>query len=114
MALCDRVSVMKNGRLVGTVRVADVGEDDIARHDPARQAAGAAALREGAAMYLGIDIGTSSVKTVLFDRDQRLIGQASQPLDGHAPASRLVRAGPGGLVEAPSRGRSARSPASTG
>ncbi len=30
--------------------------------------------------YLGIDIGTSSVKTVLFDRDQRLIGQASQPL----------------------------------
>ena len=26
-------------------------------------------------MYLGIDIGTSSVKTVLFDRDQRLIGQ---------------------------------------
>ena len=31
-------------------------------------------------MYLGIDIGTSSVKTVLFDRDQRLIGQASQPL----------------------------------
>jgi xylulokinase len=31
-------------------------------------------------MYLGIDIGTSSVKTVLFDRDQRLIGQASQAL----------------------------------
>ena len=31
-------------------------------------------------MYLGIDIGTSSVKTVLFDRDQKLIGQASQPL----------------------------------
>ena len=24
-------------------------------------------------MYLGIDIGTSSVKTVLFDRDQRLV-----------------------------------------
>ncbi len=29
MALCDRVSVMKNGQLVGTVRVADVTEDDI-------------------------------------------------------------------------------------
>ncbi len=29
MALCDRVSVMKNGRLVGTVRVAEVSEDDI-------------------------------------------------------------------------------------
>ena len=49
-------------------------------------------------MYLGIDIGTSSVKTVLFDRDQRLIGQASQALPGVAPASGLVRAGPRGLV----------------
>jgi D-xylose transport system ATP-binding protein len=29
MALCDRVSVMKNGQLVGTVRVEDVTEDDI-------------------------------------------------------------------------------------
>ena len=29
MALCDRVSVMKNGKLVGTVRVRDVTEDDI-------------------------------------------------------------------------------------
>ncbi|HHS83090.1 MAG TPA: sugar ABC transporter ATP-binding protein [Devosia sp.] len=29
MQLCDRVSVMKNGRLVGTERVADVTEDDI-------------------------------------------------------------------------------------
>jgi len=29
MALCDRVSVMKNGKLVGTVRVGDVTEDDI-------------------------------------------------------------------------------------
>lgn len=35
--------------------------------------------------YLGIDIGTSSVKTVLFDRDQRLIGQASQPLSVSRP-----------------------------
>ncbi|MFO1142196.1 MAG: ATP-binding cassette domain-containing protein [Amaricoccus sp.] len=29
MTLCDRVSVMKNGRLVGTVRVADVGEEEL-------------------------------------------------------------------------------------
>lgn len=31
-------------------------------------------------MYLGIDIGTSSVKTVLIDADQRLVGQASAAL----------------------------------
>jgi len=36
-------------------------------------------------MYLGIDIGTSSVKTVLFDRDQRLIGQASESLSVQRP-----------------------------
>jgi D-xylose transport system ATP-binding protein len=29
LALCDRVAVMKNGRLVGTERVEDVSEDDI-------------------------------------------------------------------------------------
>jgi D-xylose transport system ATP-binding protein len=29
IALCDRISVMKNGQLVGTERVADVTEDDI-------------------------------------------------------------------------------------
>ncbi len=29
MKLCDRASVMKNGRLVGTVRIADVTEDDL-------------------------------------------------------------------------------------
>ncbi|CAM5525782.1 ATP-binding cassette domain-containing protein [Frigidibacter albus] len=33
MALCDRVSVMKNGKLVGTERVADVTEDDILGND---------------------------------------------------------------------------------
>ncbi|KKL64224.1 hypothetical protein LCGC14_2167160, partial [marine sediment metagenome] len=27
--LCDRVSVMKNGKLVGTERVEDVTDDDI-------------------------------------------------------------------------------------
>jgi xylulokinase len=36
-------------------------------------------------MYLGIDIGTSSVKTVLFDRDQRLVGQASEALAVQRP-----------------------------
>ncbi len=36
-------------------------------------------------MYLGIDIGTSSVKTVLFDRDQRLVAQASEPLTVQRP-----------------------------
>ena len=36
-------------------------------------------------MYLGIDIGTSSVKTVLFDGDQRLIDQASEPLTIQRP-----------------------------
>ena len=29
MDLCDRVSVMKNGQLVGTERVEDVTDDDI-------------------------------------------------------------------------------------
>jgi D-xylose transport system ATP-binding protein len=29
MGLCDRVSVMKNGRLIGTERVSDLTEDDI-------------------------------------------------------------------------------------
>ena len=116
MALCDRVSVMKNGRLVGTVRVADVSEDDLLGmillgKPPATRLHGRAG---GAAMYLGIDIGTSSVKTVLFDRDQRLIGQASQALTVLAAASRLVRAGPGGLVDGGRGHRSARSPASTG
>ena len=37
-------------------------------------------------MYIGIDIGTSSVKTVLFDRDQKLLGQASEPLEVSRPA----------------------------
>ena len=64
-------------------------------------------------MYLGIDIGTSSVKTVLFDRDQRLIGQASQPPHRHPPAPGLVRAGPRGLVAGASRPPSPPSPAST-
>jgi xylulokinase len=38
-------------------------------------------------MYLGLDIGTSSVKAALFDADQRLIGQASRPLEVARPAA---------------------------
>ena len=60
-------------------------------------------------MYLGIDIGTSSVKTVLFDRDQRLIAPGERAARRLAPAPRLVRAGPGGLV---GRGRDDRRRAS--
>ena len=103
VALCDRVSVMKNGRLVGTVRVAEVSEDDIlgmiilGKRPATRPSVGRSRTGRNR-MYLGIDIGTSSVKTVLFDRDQRLIGQASQSLTRLAAASRLVRAGPRGLV----------------
>jgi D-xylose transport system ATP-binding protein len=29
MSLCDRASVMKNGQLVGTVKVSEVTEDDL-------------------------------------------------------------------------------------
>ena len=46
-------------------------------------------------MYLGIDIGTSSVKAVLIDADQRIVASHSEPLEVSAPASRLVGAGSG-------------------
>ena len=48
-------------------------------------------------MYLGIDIGTSSVKVVLIDADQRIVASRSEPLERRAPASELVGAGPGEL-----------------
>ncbi|WP_373354726.1 ATP-binding cassette domain-containing protein [Pseudoroseicyclus sp. CXY001] len=46
MRLCDRASVMKNGKLVGTVRTADVTEDDLLEmiilgKSPAKGSAGA-------------------------------------------------------------------------
>ena len=44
-------------------------------------------------MYLGIDIGTSSVKVVLIDADQRIVASRSEPLTRRAPASELVGAG---------------------
>ena len=36
-------------------------------------------------MYLGIDVGTSSVKTVLMDQGQRLLASASEPLTVDRP-----------------------------
>jgi xylulokinase len=36
-------------------------------------------------MYLGIDIGTSSVKVVLIDADQRIVATESQPLEVSRP-----------------------------
>jgi xylulokinase len=36
-------------------------------------------------MYLGIDIGTSAVKAVLIDAEQRIIGSASEPLTVERP-----------------------------
>ena len=36
-------------------------------------------------MYLGIDLGTSSVKTILVDDDQSIVGQASHPLTVSRP-----------------------------
>jgi xylulokinase len=38
-------------------------------------------------MYLGIDLGTSGVKTVLMDADQAIVGSASAPLDVSRPAT---------------------------
>ncbi|HSK39560.1 MAG TPA: FGGY family carbohydrate kinase, partial [Arenibaculum sp.] len=36
-------------------------------------------------MYLGIDLGTSGVKAVLVDGDQRVVGQHTAPLDVSRP-----------------------------
>ena len=36
-------------------------------------------------MYLGIDIGTSSVKAVLIDSDQHILASASEPLEVQRP-----------------------------
>ena len=63
-------------------------------------------------MYLGIDIGTSSVKVVLIDGEQRLIASRSEPLVVDRPRSRLVGAGPESWIER-RRPPSMRSPPST-
>ena len=36
-------------------------------------------------MYLGIDLGTSSVKVLLIDADQAVVGSATSPLDVSRP-----------------------------
>jgi xylulokinase len=38
-------------------------------------------------MYLGLDLGTSGLKAVLIDADQRLLGEATAPLKVQRPAS---------------------------
>ena len=79
------------------------------RHFPARQRP---VERRGQAggvqsMYLGIDVGTSSVKAVLIDGDQRIVASRQRRPRSLAPAPRLVGAGPGKLV-AGDRGRARR------
>ena len=37
-------------------------------------------------MYLGIDLGTSGVKAVVLDEDQRIVAQATAPLSVSRPA----------------------------
>lgn len=41
-------------------------------------------------MYLGLDLGTSGVKALLMDGDQKIIGSANGSLD----VSRRITAGP--------------------
>ena len=38
-------------------------------------------------MYLGLDLGTSGVKAMLIDGDQRIIGSANGSLDVSRPHS---------------------------
>ena len=42
-------------------------------------------------MYLGIDLGTSAVKTVLVDDTQRVIATRSRSLDTFSPGYRKAR-----------------------
>ena len=44
--------------------------------------------------FLGLDIGTSSVKALLVDFDQRVLAEASVPLQRFAPSSVVERAEP--------------------
>ena len=48
-------------------------------------------------MYLGLDLGTSGVKALLIDEDQRIIAQASGGLRVSRPRADLVRAGSRGM-----------------
>ena len=55
-------------------------------------------------MYLGIDIGTSSVKAVLIDADQRVVASESQPLTVERPHPNWSEQDPESWVTAVSRG----------
>ena len=114
--LADRVSVIKNGRLVGTARTSEVTKDEvlgmiILGKCPAAATPGPGALetRRGLSaakqnhprcgrpaappnhrktpVYLGIDIGTSSVKTVLIDAGQIVLASATIDLTVSRPHS---------------------------
>ena len=58
-------------------------------------------------MYLGLDIGTSSVKGVLIDDRQKIVGIRHISPESITAARGLVRTGPGGLVEGHAEGRGA-------
>lgn len=51
-------------------------------------------------MYLGIDLGTSSVKVVLIDDEQRIIGSSSQPLSVSRPQSSWSEQHPADWIKA--------------
>src|SRR5690606_31189606 len=59
------------------------------RHFPARERALGACPLAGVGrrlhMYLGLDIGTSSVKAVLMDEEQRIVASATSELDVSRP-----------------------------
>ena len=54
-------------------------------------------------MYLGLDLGTSGVKALLIDVDQKIVGSATGHSGGLAPGARLVGAGPGPTGSAPTQ-----------
>src|SRR5688572_8444843 len=57
---------------------------------------------QGGLMYLGIDVGTSSVKAVLIDADQNVVGSASEPLTVQRPHPGWSEQNPEDWVEASS------------
>ncbi len=51
-------------------------------------------------MYLGIDLGTSGVKALLLDADQRVVGSASAPLEVSRPRDGWAEQNPADWIEA--------------
>ena len=41
-------------------------------------------------MYLGIDLGTSGLKVILIDDDQKLLGEKNIPLEVNKPSSNTI------------------------